>query len=101
MNLNSLQLTRIVGVANIQFIESRGQPVNSTQLRSSDYPVNISDLNWKQLKWKGGSPGLVVMGGDSSSKGCGFESRHHILDAHFSHIFVVKVAMNLFEKDRK
>ena len=35
---------------------------------------------------KGGSPGLVVMGRDSRSKGRGFESRHHILDGHFSHI---------------
>ena len=32
---------------------------------------------------KGRSPGLVVMGGDSHSKGCGFESRHRILDGHF------------------
>ena len=31
----------------------------------------------------GGSPGLVVMGGDSRFKGHGFESRHHILDGHF------------------
>ena len=31
----------------------------------------------------GGSPGLVVMGGDSFSKGCGFKSRHHILDRNF------------------
>ena len=38
-----------------------------------------------------GSPGLVVMGGDSHSEGCGFESRLHILDGHFSHIFVVKI----------
>ena len=30
----------------------------------------------------GGSPALVVMGDDSYSKGCEFESRHHILDAH-------------------
>ena len=36
-------------------------------------------------KWPvwGGSPGLMVMGGDSCSKGRGFESRHHILDGHF------------------
>ena len=36
---------------------------------------------------KGGSPGLVVMGGGSRSKGRGFESRCHILDGHdiFSH----------------
>ena len=37
------------------------------------------------------SPGLVVMGGDSRSEGHGFESRHRILDGHFSHIFVVKI----------
>ena len=42
---------------------------------------------------QGGSPGLVVMGGDSLAKGRGFESHHHILDGHniFSHIFVVKI----------
>ena len=28
-------------------------------------------------------PGLVVMGGDSCSKGRGFESLHHILDWKF------------------
>ena len=33
----------------------------------------------------------MVMGGDSRSEGCGFESWHHILDGHFSHIFVVKI----------
>ena len=31
-----------------------------------------------------GSPGLVVKGRDSHTEGCGFESRHHILDGHFS-----------------
>ena len=31
----------------------------------------------------GGSPGLVVMGRDSHSKGRGFESQHRILDGHF------------------
>ena len=35
----------------------------------------------------------MVMGRDSRSEGCGFESRHHILDGHFSHIFVVKIVM--------
>ena len=33
----------------------------------------------------------MVMGGGSHSEGCGFESRHRILDGHFSHIFVVKI----------
>ena len=41
----------------------------------------------------GGSLGLVVMGGDSCSKGCEFESRHRILDGYFSHLFVVKIVM--------
>ena len=36
----------------------------------------------------GMSPGQVVMGGGSCSEGCGFESRHHILDGHF-HILVL------------
>ena len=47
----------------------------------------------------GGSPGLVVMGGDSCSEGCGFESQHHILNGHFSHLFVVKIVI-LFEKTK-
>ena len=33
----------------------------------------------------GGSLGLVVMGGDSSSEGRGFKSKHRILNGHFSH----------------
>ena len=37
----------------------------------------------------GGSPGLVVMGGDSCSEGCGFESQHRILDGHFFHIYLL------------
>ena len=37
---------------------------------------------------EGGSPGLVVMGGDSCSKGCEFESLHRILDGHF-HIYLL------------
>ena len=43
----------------------------------------------------------MVMGGDSCTKGCGFESLHHILDGHISHSFVVKMYQCLFEKDRK
>ena len=40
-----------------------------------------------------GSPGLVVMRRDSCSEGRGFESRHRILDGHFSHLYVVKIVM--------
>ena len=38
----------------------------------------------------GGRPGLVVMGGDSCPEGHGSESQHHILDGHFSPIFLYK-----------
>jgi len=31
----------------------------------------------------GGSPGLVVKGGDLFSEGCEFESQHRILDVNF------------------
>ena len=41
-----------------------------------------------------GSPGLVIMGGDSCSKGREFKSRHCILDGHFfTNLFVVKFVM--------
>ena len=35
----------------------------------------------------------MVMGRDSCSVGRGFESRHRILDGHFSHIFVIKFVL--------
>ena len=43
---------------------------------SCGYHWLIKELNF-------GSPGQVVMGGDSCSKGRGFESQHCILDGHF------------------
>ena len=49
---------------------------------------------------KGGSTGLVVMRGDSCSKGHEFESGHRILDGHFfTFLFVVKFVM-LFQKTK-
>ena len=39
-------------------------------------------LVWLEWVCLGGSPGLVVMGGDSCSESRGFESRHCILDGH-------------------
>ena len=42
---------------------------------------------------KCGSPGLVVIGGDSCSEGRGFESQDHLLDGRFSHIFVVNIVI--------
>ena len=39
------------------------------------------------MEKQGGSPGLVVMGGDSCSKGCEFKkSLLRILDVHFSQL---------------
>ena len=37
---------------------------------------------YEVFEYLGGSPGLVVMGGDTRSKGCGFESQRRILDGH-------------------
>ena len=50
----------------------------------------------------GGSPGLVVMGGDSRSKGRGFESRHRILDGLdiFSHWFVVEIVLFVWKRPK-
>ena len=44
---------------------------------------SIKYVHFKQLECEVGSPGLVVKGRDSRSEGCGFESRHRILDGHF------------------
>ena len=55
----------------------------------------------RDTRKKGGSPGLVVMGGDSYSKGHEFESPHLILDGHFSHLFVVKIAICVWKDDKK
>ena len=41
----------------------------------------------KEMDHLGWGPGLVVMGGDSYSKGRGFECRHCILDGH--HIYLL------------
>ena len=43
------------------------------------------------------NPGLVVIGGDSCSEGCGFKSHRHILDGHFSQLFVARI---VFEKTK-
>ena len=41
----------------------------------------------------------MVMGGDLCSEGWEFESWHHILDGHFSHLFVVRI-VRFFEKTK-
>ena len=46
--------------------------------------------------------GLVVLGGDSCSKGCGLESRRRILDGHeiFSHWFVVNIVLFVWKRPK-
>ena len=39
----------------------------------------------------------MVMVGDSCSEGCEFKSLHCLLDGHFSHLFVERIAF-FFEK---
>ena len=52
------------------------------------------------IKFKGGSPGLVFMGGDSCSKGRGFESRRRMLDCHnIFHIGETEVGRNWWSDD--
>ena len=43
----------------------------------------------------------VVMGRDSRSEGCGFDSQHRILDGHFSHLFVVRIVMLVWKDKNK
>ena len=62
-------------------------------MRSNSDQLRLLKHSGRKNSKVGGSPGLMVMGGDSCSKGRGFESRHHILDGHFSHLFVVKIVM--------
>ena len=56
---------------------------------------NLLDVQFSRRKFVGPSlcrnPPQVVMGGDSCSEGCGFESQHCLLDGHFSHLFVIKL----------
>ena len=49
----------------------------------------------------GGSPGLVVMGGDSCSKSREFKSWHRILDGRFFHLYVVKIVMCVWKDENK
>ena len=48
------------------------------------------------------SPGQVVKGGDSQSKGCELESRRRVLEGHFfTYLFVVKFVMRVRKDENK
>ena len=55
--------------------------------KSSDIGVNVPT--------QGRSPGVVVMGGDSCSKDCRFESRYCLLDGHFFTLICSKNCFNV------
>ena len=60
----------------------------------------VVGLNEGIVSWKyplGGSPGLVVMGGDSCNEGRGFESQHWIMDVHFSHLLALKFVLSVWK----
>ena len=44
--------------------------------------LSASDNLVKRSRLWGGSPGIVVKGEDSRSRGCGFKSQHWILDVN-------------------
>ena len=48
-----------------------------------------------------GSSGLVVMGGGLRSEGGEFKSLHHVLDGHFSLLFVVRILMFVWKDESK
>ena len=52
--------------------------------------IKILDLDFYAL---GGSPGLVIMGGDSRSEGRGFESQCRILDGHYFTLICSKIVL--------
>ena len=63
--------------------------------------ISFSVIGLKRQTQRKGSPGLVVMGGDSYSKGCGFESGYCILEGHFfTYVFVVKFILCLKKRGR-
>ena len=62
-------------------VERRGLP---SQLLIQNL-VRVSIKGYKLLFPLSVSPGLVVMGCDSQSDSCGFESQHCKLVGHFSH----------------
>ena len=54
------------------------------------------------MEEEGGSPGIVVMGDGSCSRGHGLESWHRILDGHdIFHIYLLWEWYCLFEKTQK
>ena len=64
--------------------------VENKQLNNTNkYFIKFSTNNL----FKGRSPGLVALGGDSRSEGRGFESQCRILDGHFLTLICCKIVL--------
>ena len=59
---------------------------------SINFRISLAQTQCNQ-SLKGGSPGLVVTGGDSRFEGCGFVSRCRILDGHFITLICCKIVL--------
>ena len=55
----------------------------------------------KNLLSRGGSPGVVVIGGDSCPEGCGFKSQHRITGWIFYSYICCKIKMFVGKDENK
>ena len=69
-----------------------GNLTTSFSFHFAYFQTKIQSYN-KQMCKRGGSPGLVVMRGDSCTEGGRFESQHHKLDGHFFTYICCKIIM--------
>ena len=81
------------------YLQTTGKQVDliSGQLVREWEPNQLSKVIWLQISWYHRyfptSPGPVVIGGDSCSRGCGFESQHRTLDGHFHIDLMQKIVL--------
>ena len=93
-----LQIRKWVNPLNTSFAVCQ---VGHNKVPIVDCPTEkLLKLIWQTRIFKGGRPGLVVMGDNSCLRGCGFKFRHHILDGHdiFLHWFFVKIVLFCLKK---
>ena len=87
----------------IRLLDQRGSEPSSSRYRqkASQYLGKPNRKGWYISLWTTGrSPGLVVMGEDSCSTCCEFESHHCILDGHFSHLSDVKIVLFVLKRPK-
>ena len=70
------------------------------QKKEREHKKKQEALTLEETKEQIAQVGLVVMGGDSFSKGREFKSRHHSLGGHFFHIYLLHKLQRVFEKTK-